>query len=102
MMNEERYQKSKVYSIICKEDNAKIYIGSTTDSLSAKFSKHKFESKKENKKHILLYQTVQGNWDDYYIELLEEYKCSSIEELKMRENQLKRQYDLMKAKKNIV
>tara|TARA_R110000772_G_scaffold54042_3_gene123398 strand:+ start:187 stop:492 length:306 start_codon:yes stop_codon:yes gene_type:complete len=101
-MNKERYHKSKIYSIICKEDNAKIYIGSTTDTLSAKFSKHKFESKQENKKHILLYQTVNGNWGNYYIELIEDYKSDSIEQLKMRENQLKRQYDLMKAKKNIV
>jgi len=85
------YSKSKIYTIRCKADDTKIYVGSTIDLLTKRFSKHKKDSKKIDKypKHKL-YSIVE-NWNDWYIELYELFPCNSKEELHKREGEVIRE-----------
>lgn len=80
------YQNGKVYMIISDDDN-KIYIGSTTKTLIARFGNHKYDFK--------MYE-LNGcrNWctsfnilrkNNAHIILLEQYPCNSKEELNARE-----------------
>ena len=73
------YQNGKIYAIKSyKTEN--IYIGSTTQQLCVRLGKHRVDYKdnKGTAKNILQY-------DDYYIELIENYACNNKEELEQRE-----------------
>jgi hypothetical protein len=83
------YSKGKIYTVRCRTDNNLIYIGSTTQSLSARFAKHKCD------KNVSLYKYINeicnGNWSDWYIELFELCPCNSKMELEKREGEVQRQ-----------
>jgi hypothetical protein len=64
------YQKGQIYTIRCKTDNTSIYVGSTTMTLSKRMAEHRYASYTNNTK--ILYSCVNGNWDDWYIELYED------------------------------
>lgn len=83
------YSKAKIYTIRCNYDDTKIYVGSTTQLLSRRWAKHKYDSKKQLNR--LIYQTIDNNWDDWYIELHENYPCNDVYELKKREGEVIRQ-----------
>ena len=68
------YQNGKIYTIRCRSDNTLIYVGSTTMTLSRRIAEHRIRSKTSNRK---LYSCVNGNWDDWYIELYEEFPCNN-------------------------
>lgn len=71
----------KIYAL--KSHNTdKIYIGSTFNSLSKRFSQHKYDAKKNNKKISSL---EIFDFGDVYIELLNEYENISKDELKKNE-----------------
>ena len=82
------YQNGKIYTIRCKSDNTLIYVGSTSTTLSRRLAEHKSKSKKYNTRKI--YQSVNGNWDDWYIELYEVYPCENKEQLNKREGEITR------------
>ncbi len=63
------YQNGKIYKII-DENNKIIYIGSTTQILSQRYQRHKY------------------NAPNHKIILIENYSCNSKEELCMREQQI--------------
>jgi hypothetical protein len=73
------YNKGKIYAIKSYQTD-KLYIGSTTQLLSARLGKHKTDCKdnKGTSKHILQY-------DDAYIVLIENCPCNNKEELGKRE-----------------
>jgi hypothetical protein len=83
-----KYESGKIYTIRCIKNDNHIYVGSTIEKrLSARFSKHK------NHIHCSLYQFINNqenntNWNDWYIELYEEYPCNSKMELVKRENEI--------------
>ena len=77
------YQNGKIYTIRCRSDNTLIYVGSTTMTLSRRMAEHRYASVSNNIKK--LYSTVNGNWDDWYIELYEEFPCDNKEQLCRRE-----------------
>ena len=79
-----RYQRGKIYTIRCYDDDTAIYVGSTIDILSKRMAKHR-----SNKK-CSLYQYVNGNWDNWYIELYEEYPCNNKQLLEKREGEITR------------
>ena len=83
-----KYQRGKIYTIRNYTDNTLIYVGSTIETLSKRMTKHRFDSKEDRCKNIILYQTVNGNWGDWYIELYEFYACNSKEELCKREGEI--------------
>ena len=80
------YQQSKIYTIRCKNDDTLIYVGSTTQPLSHRWGGHKKSSKKQTNR--LIYKTINGNFDEWYIELYEEYPCENKEELLKREGEV--------------
>ena len=75
------YTKSKLYSLRSHMTD-KIYIGSTTQALSARLRNHKLDLLKynDNKYHyVTSFEIVK--FDDCYIELIKSCPCSSKEEL---------------------
>lgn len=77
------YKLGKIYAIRSHLTD-EIYIGSTTQSLSQRFGGHKRRKDTTSVKLFAL--------GDAYIELIENYPCANIEELKRREGQLQREY----------
>ena len=80
------YHHSKIYKIICN-DTGKIYVGSTTrNRIEERLIEHKCDKKQYNQgksySHICAsYQLL----DNCRIELIEEYKCENLDELRIRE-----------------
>jgi hypothetical protein len=82
------YSKGKIYTIRCRTDDKLIYVGSTIQPLHKRFSGHKIDSKKtERYPNHKLYNKIT-NWDDWYIELYENYPCNSKEELCQQEGEI--------------
>jgi len=83
------YQNGKIYSIRTYQ-NDDIYIGSTTETLSARIGSHRTTYKRwlrgTRKYNITSFEILK--YDDCYIELLEKYPCNSKEELTKREGEL--------------
>ncbi len=82
------YQKGKIYTIRCKLDTTLIYVGSTCETLCSRFSKHKFECKRSPT--ICFYSHV-SDWNDWYIELYEDFPCERREQLLKREGEICRE-----------
>ena len=80
------YQNGKIYTIRCRSDNTLIYVGSTTMTLSKRMAEHRYASYTNNIRK--LYQSVNGNWDEWYIELYEVYPCENKEQLNKREGEI--------------
>ena len=79
------YHNAKIYRIICVDTN-KQYIGSTFRNLEERLQKHKKDKKqyidgKSYAHNCASYQLL----DNCYIELIEQYKCETGQELKTRE-----------------
>ena len=77
-----RYQRGKIYTVRCYDDDTLIYVGSTIETLSARMSKHRYHNT------CTLYQYVNGNWKNWYIELYEEYPCNNKQLLEKREGEI--------------
>lgn len=82
----EKYQKGKVYAIICRKTERR-YIGSSCEpTLARRLSQHVGDFKKwekGEKNYITSFDIIKDN--DYYIVLLESYPCNSKDELRMCE-----------------
>ena len=90
------YQNGKIYTIRCRSDNTLIYVGSTITTLSRRLAEHKSKSKKYNTRKI--YQSINDNWDDWYIELYEVYPCENKEQLNKREGEIIREIGTLNSK----
>ena len=94
------YHTSKIYSIRSFL-TVKYYIGSTTQPLTKRLSKHKgnytlwLRDKTRPRSYVSSYEILKLN--DAYIELIENIKCENKEELHKREGELIREH-----KNNIV
>ena len=88
------YQNGKIYSIRSYQTD-KIYIGSTVNTLSRRMTGHRGHYKGyKNKKHNTFLTSFDIlEFDDAYIELLENCSCNSKEELLKREGELIRNID---------
>lgn len=82
------YQQGKIYTIRCRTDDTLIYVGSTTQNLAVRWGGHKRDSINEQNKNRLIYQTINNNWDNWFIEIFELYPCSCKEELNKREGEV--------------
>ena len=88
---ESKYSNGKIYSIRSYQTDM-IYIGSTCQLLCQRLAKHRI-----NYKNYLLgkYANVSSykllEYDDYYIELVEEYPCDNKSQLNRREGEIIRQ-----------
>jgi hypothetical protein len=82
------YKQGKIYTIRCKTDDTLIYVGSTVQSLSERMAKHRYDSIKRS--NNFFYQHID-DWDNWYIELYENFPCENKEELNKREGQIIRE-----------
>lgn len=82
---DEKYKKGKIYTIRCRYDDDLIYVGSTIQELSQRMTGHRRDNT------CSLYQLVKGDWDNWYIELYEEYPCNNKSILVKREGEITRQ-----------
>ena len=82
------YKNGKIYTIRSPNTN-KIYIGSTTQSLSRRLTKHKTDYTTNRLKTT---SRILFELGEPYIELLECHSCNSKIELMKREGELIRQY----------
>jgi len=85
------YSKGKIYTIRCRTDETLIYVGSTIQPLSVRIGGHKIKSRDIKHQNRLIYKTINNNWDDWYIELYEEYSCENKEQLCKREGEIIRE-----------
>jgi hypothetical protein len=83
------YQDGKIYTIRCRNDNALIYVGSTTMTLPRRIAEHRFASVSNNSRK--LYQSVNGDWENWYIELYEVFPCENKQQLNKREGEITRE-----------
>ena len=82
------YQNGKIYTIRCKLDSSQIYVGSTCETLCSRFSKHKYHWK--HQASMPLYSYIQ-DFNDWYIELYEDFPCERREQLLKREGEICRE-----------
>jgi len=82
---DKRYEEGKIYLVKCKYDDELVYVGSTFRTLEDRFSSHKGDKK------CSLYQYVDGDWDNWYIELYEDYPCKNKYHLERREGDVQRE-----------
>ncbi len=85
------YNKGKIYTIRCRTDETLIYVGSTIQPLSVRIGEHKRRGNNVKYQNILLYRTINNNWDDWYVELYEEKSCENKEQLCKREGEVIRE-----------
>ena len=79
------YQNGKIYCIRNNVDDD-IYVGSTCQPLSKRMAKHRESMTNREKKDRLLYTKMTDmGVDKFYIELIEEYPCDNLEQLRKRE-----------------
>jgi hypothetical protein len=92
------YSNAKIYTIKCKNDDKLIYVGSTIQPLSVRWGGHKAVCKMEKHKNRLIYKTINEKWDDWEINLYEEYPCENKEQLKKREGEVIREIGSLNTK----
>jgi hypothetical protein len=90
------YSKGKIYTIRCRTDDDLIYVGSTIQSLSTRFAKHRSNEKVSLYKYIN--ENCNGDWSNWYIELYELCSCNSKMELEKREGELIREISTINRK----
>jgi hypothetical protein len=89
------YQDGQIYTIRCRTDNTLIYVGSTTMTLSRRMAYHRIRGKTSKTR---FYSCVNGNWDNWYIELYEVYPCENKQELCKREGEIIRDIGTLNSK----
>lgn len=82
------YSKGRIYTIRCKTDDTLIYVGSTVQPLCERLAQHKRSSRNEKYKNWLIYKTINGDWNNWHIELHSLYPCNSKEELERKEGEI--------------
>ena len=80
------YSEGKIYIIKFKNDPSLVYVGSTKSPLNERFSRHKSDYDVSLYKYIN--EDCDGNWNDWYIELYEDYPCLNRKELDRREGEI--------------
>lgn len=86
-----KYENGKIYTIKSKTNPDLIYVGSTIQTLNERMNGHKKQSKEKSRQNYPLYKSINNNWNEWYIELYEEYNCENKEELRKREGEIIRQ-----------
>jgi len=82
------YQNGKIYKLYSPSKNI-VYIGSTTQTLAQRLTKHNYHYKIYNNDNTKKYYSSFFILDceDYKIELLEEYACNNRQQLEKKEGE---------------
>ncbi len=83
------YSKGKIYTIRCHNDNSLIYVGSTIQPLNKRWGGHKAASRLHP--HFSLYQAIDNSFENWFIELHEDFPCENKEQLFKREGEVIRE-----------
>jgi hypothetical protein len=88
------YSKGKIYKIVCNETGM-IYVGSTVKKLKDRLRCHKnnYNHWLDGKTDFQCSSSAIIQFNNYYIELIEDYPCESKLELEMREGYWQKQID---------
>lgn len=94
------YSKGKIYTIRYRNDDNLIYVGSTVNTLSQRFSQHKSSCNKPNYTNYMIYKTMRetDDIDNWYIELYEEFPCDNNEQLHKREGEVIREIGTLNSR----
>ena len=91
-MTDNKYHKGKIYTIRSYQTD-KYYIGSTCDALHKRLYRHRIDYKNYlNDKYNFVSSFDIIKYEDHYIELLEDCKCETRNELTKKEGDLIRKY----------
>ncbi len=85
------YKNTKIYTIRWRDDTSLIYVGSTTQKLSQRWTDHKKNAKNPNQHDYTMkvYQTMRDKGhDNFYIELYEDFSCDNKEQVAKREGEI--------------
>ena len=89
MADTNRYNRGKIYAIRSHQTKS-VYIGSTCDTLTKRLSGHKCSFRRYigciATNYTSSYEILK--YPDYYIELIEEYKCNNKMELAKKEGEI--------------
>ena len=85
-----KYHNSKIYSVKNNFDD-EIYVGSTTSSLCKRMVKHRCDAKQRPYLSKFYTYINKNGIENFYIELIEEYKRENVEQLRKREGELIRE-----------
>ena len=85
------YSKSRIYKIWCDVDGIdEFYVGSTND-FKRRCSEHLcvYDSPNNREHHKKIYEYIRNNggFENFYIEVLEKYRCKNKTELRKREQE---------------
>lgn len=78
-----KYKNGKIYQLVNDVDS-KVYVGSTTSTLTKRKSEHKNDAKIQTERRVYKHLNTVG-WDNVKIVLIETYPCNSKDELNARE-----------------
>lgn len=95
----EKYLKGKIYSIKNINNPDMIYIGSTTETLGTRLSKHKHDCRFYNKRTSLYKHITNNDWTDWEMNLLKDYPCASKIDLEREESRIILSYNKVLNKK---
>ena len=84
------YQKGKIYTIRCYDDDSLIYVGSTTQPLAVRWGDHKKCCYQDNPKVSICKLMKDKGRDKFYMELYEDFPCERKEQLIKREGEVQR------------
>ena len=81
-----------IYTIRYRKDDSLIYVGSTTNSLKKRWHDHISVcfNEKRSGYNMRLYQKIRetNDFENWYIELYEEYLCDNVQQLRGREGEV--------------
>jgi hypothetical protein len=79
------YSQAKVYKIT-NDFNNDVWIGTTCDSLVKKFSVHKADAIRNFRKNCIIQKLIKEHgFDRFRIQLIEEYPCEDLYQLRQRQ-----------------
>ena len=94
------YQHGKIYKILNTVDDS-CYIGSTTQPLSKRMASHRKCSNDIANRDRLLYTKMRDlGVANFYIELLEDYPCDNVEQLRRREGHFIREIGTLNQRRD--
>ena len=94
----QHFGKAKIYKIT-NDYNNDIYVGSTCDLLTKRFSYHKNDYRKERCQNMPIYKLMNEiGFERFRIELIEYYPCQDAYQLRQREGHFIREIGTLNKK----